>query len=389
MNRKKFLIFSCFYSFFCSGMVSMLIGSVLPDLLASRNLPVEQGGLLISCYSFGNLISGLIAGLIALKIGEKFSVILLILLTYAGIFFMGFEFNPTYLFLICAVIGFGRGGCISFDTRTINLITDGNTKIQSILHSIFALGAISAPIIFVFLRNIFYWQVALFAVVILGLISALLSWIGLKDFETEKFTSAPDPHAKQFKSGNYKFLSEPGFFTVCALMFCYLCCEYAINGWLVTYVQNKNMPSDFAQGMAALLWGVMLVGRLICAYISVYVSRKIILFVLSVMALIFFIVMLFASGNFYTALSVGILGLSMSGISPMIYASAAPFSNKYPLAMGFIFSAGCFGAMLMPYLVGFTASIYGFNGGMAMISGTFVLLVIFSFSNLFLLRKGE
>ena len=72
----------------------------------------------------------------------------------------------------------------------------------------------------------------------------------------------------------------------------------------------------------------------------------------------------------------------MAGISPIIYASSAPYTNKYPLALGMLFTIGCTGGTIMPFITGFLADIYGFDGGMSAIFFAFALLILFAIINL-------
>ena len=91
--------------------------------------------------------------------------------------------------------------------------------------------------------------------------------------------------------------------------------------------------------------------------------------------------MLVSEGEVFIALSVACLGLCMAGISPIIYASSAPYTNKFPLAMGVLFTIGCMGGTLMPLVTGIIADLYGFDGGMSAILVTFGLLIIFALIN--------
>ena len=84
----------------------------------------------------------------------------------------------------------------------------------------------------------------------------------------------------------------------------------------------------------------------------------------------------------FIALSVGLVGLCMSGISPLIYASSAKYTNKYPLAMGVLFTVGCLGGTLMPLTTGIIAEHLGFTAGMSAILVTFVMLLVFAAINL-------
>ena len=177
-------------------------------------------------------------------------------------------------------------------------------------------------------------------------------------------------------------MSDRGFIVTACLMFLYLCCEFAVNGWLVTYMHHKNMNLSYSHSMASLLWFVMLAGRLICARLVKYIPQKKILPVLSFGSAVFFTLMLFSHGEIMIAFSVACLGLFMSGISPMIYASSAPYTNKYPMAMGVLFTIGCIGGTIMPLICGVVAEFYGFDGGMSAILVGFTLLIVFSVVNL-------
>ena len=88
------------------------------------------------------------------------------------------------------------------------------------------------------------------------------------------------------------------------MMFFYLCAEYAINGWLVTYLQNKpELLAQFAanggmgimaysQTMATLLWLIILVGRLASAALARRLPQKLLMMVSSVGVALFFTLLL-------------------------------------------------------------------------------------------------
>ena len=145
---------------------------------------------------------------------------------------------------------------------------------------------------------------------------------------------------------------------------------------------HKNMTMNFSQSMAALLWVVMLIGRLVCVWLSKYMKQSTILLVLSLGACVFFGVMLKSEGIVSIAVSVALVGLFMSGISPLIYASSAAYTNKYPLAMGVLFTAGYTGGTLMPLLTGIIAEYFGFTAGMSAILITFMMLLVLAAMNL-------
>ena len=383
-KQDRWALFACFFAFFCNGTLSLMMGSVMPDLKAAYNLSDTTSGLFISAHSAGNLIAGLISGLIPLWLGQKRSILLLSSLAFIGYLMMTIAGWPAWLFLAFLMIGFGRGSVSNFDNRMVNQLSGGSPAAANLLHSCFAVGAILTPLVFLALRNTFSWQIGVGYVILLGCVSLLnLSRMQLKNDR---------PSRADKKNSTLVFLKNPSFLILAAMMFCYLCSEYAINGWLVTYIQNKeNLLADLAasgsnalsysQTMASLLWVVMLVGRLTCAMLSSKVSQKFMMMVSSIGVAIFYALMLSSTTMTMVTISVAGLGLCMAGICPMIYSDAAIFTNAYPMATSLLLGIGSAGAIVMPTIVGSMAEKFGFTGGMSAILVTVVLLVVFAVLN--------
>ena len=355
------------------------IGSALPDMRAAYNLSDSMSGALLSCYSLGNFASGILSGYAALFLGQKLAIVILSGLVCLGMSLLTFGHMQILLFAACALIGIGRGSMISFGQRTINILTNGNSQVTGMLHSTFAVGAIISPLIFSALRVI-SWKAGIILVAFLGLI-ALSIFLSIKDYSV--LDNNDDKNKSSSKSErSLEFLRDKGFMIIACLMFLYLCCEYAVNGWLVTYMHYKKMPLTFSHSMASLLWLVMLAGRLLCVWMTKYISSKKIMLIFAIGSTLFFALMLVSEGAFMIIASVILVGFCMAPISPIIYGSSAPYTNKFPLAMGVLFTIGCMGGTIMPLITGFIAEYYGFDGGMSAILITFVLLIIFAVINL-------
>ncbi|MBQ7155268.1 MAG: MFS transporter [Synergistaceae bacterium] len=364
MKNQKLLLTSCFYAFFCCGIVMLTMGSALPDISSANNLPYTLSGAMLSCFSLGNLASGILSSLAVLYLGPKIAIVLLTLCICLGMSLLASVNAHVLLFAACVLAGLGRGSLITFSQANVSLATNGNTRTTAMLHAVFAAGAILAPVMFSALR-VFDWRAGLVVVAVLCAISAVL-FMSVKDY--------PRVPAKSGKS--LDFLRDRGFIMLGALMFLYLCCEFALNGWLVTYMTHKNMTMNYSQAMAALLWVVMLVGRLTCAWLSKYVRQKKLLLASCFGSVVFFGCMLASEGRPGVAVSVACLGLCMAGISPIIYASSAQYTNRYPMAMGVLFTAGCTGGTLMPLITGVIAESFGFDGGMTAILAAFIMLFV-------------
>ena len=377
-------LFTCFYAFFCSGLFALTMGSVMPDLKATYGLSDSLSGILLSVYSAGNLMAGLFSGLVPLYLGQRRSIMLLAALAYLGYLLLTITGNPLFLLTAFAMIGFGKGSVTSFNNRLVNQLSDGSPVAANILHSCFAVGAVLAPMVFLTMRNAAGWRVGLsFLIVCGGICTVLFSRMRLKDDR---------PNRKDKVNRTLVFMKKPSFLILAMMMFCYLCSEYSVSGWLVTYLQSReslaaalsgmDVLTSFSQTMAVLLWTTMLVGRLGCAVLTSRFRQKPLMLVSSIGAACFYLLLLQSGSLTMVTVAVAGLGLCMAGICPMIYADAAPFTNAYPMAISILLGFGSIGAMLMSTLVGALADRFGFTGGMSAILAAFVLLVVFALLNL-------
>ena len=381
-NDRRTLL-TCFYAFFCSGLFSLTMGSVMPDLKAAYGLSDSLSGILLAVYSAGNLLAGLFSALVPLYLGQRRAIMLLGSLAFLGYFMLTLTGNPLVLLAAFVCIGFGRGSVTSFDNRMVNQLSCGSPAASNMLHASFAVGAVLAPMVFLALRNAAGWPMGLSFLIVCGCVSTVLfSRMRLRDDR---------PSRRDRVNRTLVFMKNPSFLILAMMMFCYLCSEYSMNGWLVTYLQSRESLSaalsgadglrGFSQTMAALLWTTMLVGRLGCAALTIRFHQKHLMLVSSIGAACFYLLLLQSGSLTMVAVAVAGLGLSMAGICPMIYADAAPFTNAYPMATSILLGFGSAGAMIMSALVGALADRFGFTGGMSAILVAFVLLVVFALLN--------
>ena len=383
-KANRALLLTCFFAFFCNGSTSLVMGSVMPDLKAVYGLSDTVSGLFLSAHSAGNLIAAFITGLVPLWLGQRKSIMLLSSLAFIGFLMMIIWGNPMWLFVAFLFTGLGRGSVTNFDNRMVNLLSGGSPAASNLLHSSFAMGAILTPLVFLLLRTHISWQAGLAYVILLGCFS-VFNFSRMR-LENDK------PDRKDKVNSTMTFLKNPSFLILAAMMFCYLCSEYAINGWLVTYIQNKENlvaslaasgsdPVSYSQTISSLLWVVILIGRLTCAFLSSRFSQKKMMMISSFGITIFYFLMLSSSSMTMVTISVAGLGLCMAGICPMIYSDAAIFTNTYPMATSMLLCIGSAGAILMPTIVGTLAERFGFNGGMSAIFFTICLLMVFAVLN--------
>ena len=389
-RAQRTLLYACFYAFFCNGLVALMQGSMMPDMKAAYGLSDTAGGLMLSAHSIGNLAAGFLSGVVGVYIGRKRTAILLSSLAFIGMLLIALFGAPGLLFLAFILTGVGRGSVSNFNNGTVNAITGGSATASNLLHAVFAIGAITAPMAFRGLKGVFGWQAGPIFVALCGALSVL---------NLTRVTVENDKPAKKDSARDFSFMKDPAFLVLALMMLFYLCSEYAINGWLVTYIQSKDsllaaLSGDGAvkadrQTMATLLWVVLLVGRLSCAWLSQRVHPRRLMLIASIGEAAAFAGMLFSSSIPAVTVCVALTGFCMAGICPMIYADAAWYTNRYPMATGMLLSFGSAGGIAMPTIVGALADAYGFGGGMTAILVASSALMLCAAANALRKRKDQ
>ncbi len=380
---QKRILTACFFAFFTNGTMTLMMGSSLPDMSLAYGLSNTQGGMIISGHSIGNMAAGFLSGLVPLLLGRKRSIMTLCLFVVLGFSMMAANGNPYWLLLAAIFTGIGRGSITNFNNATVNRASAGSPVASNLLHCFFAAGAFTAPIVFRFLSGPFGWRVPLFYAIGLAVCAFILySRMELED---------DHPDRKDKRQSTLVFVKNPSFLILAMMMFFYLCSEYSINGWLVTYLQNKaalvavlgagDGIKAYSQTMATVLWIVILIGRLTCAALSTKIEQKKLMLMTAIGAAMFFALLLTQNTVPFVTLSVVGVGFCLAGICPMIYSCASPFTNTYPMATSVLLAIGSAGSILMPTIVGAAADKFGFTGGMSSILVTIGLLVVCAVMN--------
>lgn len=361
-----------------------MIGAILPYMKETYNLNYQLTGLLISAHSVGNLISSFIGGILPVYIGRKKSILFLCSSGIFAFILMTLTSNPFFLFLAFFLTGLNRGAVSNFNNTIINDIATGKAWALNLLHSVFAIGAFVSPFIALFFTkdNPNGWIYA-------ALTWAIFCFTEFVVFGRMKIPGNYPVPAESSKI-NLGFLKNQYYLTACGILFFYLCAEQAINGWLVTYFKESGiMSGNFAQGMASLLWIVILIGRLVSAYLSSRIKKSKLLVINASGYLIFFILLL--SSRSITPVVIGVVGVGfcMAGLYPTTVAGIGTILKAYPLALSFILTFAGLGAIIMPALIGAVADSVGIIGGMSIVIIAVAITLLFILYNAFIHRNTE
>jgi len=370
-KNKKYILICCFFVFAVNGLYAMILGSLLPIISDEYGLNNTMSGVLLSAHQVGNLIAGFIAGVLPLYLGRKRAIMFLCSFVVMGFLIMILTGNPVLLILGFLFTGISRGSISNFNNTIVNEVSNSSPSALNFLHSIFAVGALSAPFLVIICTKLGGdkgWKLAAVVIIFLAIISIFL-------FSKMKINDVAKQKSKVKIS--YEFMQDRYFLISVGVIFFYLCAEATINGWLVKYfIDSGIMTIGYAQMLASLLWVVILVGRLTCAFLGDKVSKKKLLLTTSIGTVSFYLLLL--SSRNLTVITIAImgLGLSMAGIYPTTISTIGKTIRDYPMSMGVLLMVSGIGAIIMPIITGALSDAFGILAGMTAIVFAIILMVV-------------
>jgi len=355
------LMYTVYFAFFVSGMMNTLIGTILPFMKAEYNMSYVLSGAVISAHQVGNFFALLISGFLPYLIGRKKSTITLSLGFVIGFLLMTLTGNPLFLLFAFLLTGIGRGTMSNITNVVMSDIAENKTASLNLLHASFAVGAFLAPFLAILTTTVFgvHWRISLWTVVVLEIL--VMFFFGRSTLSGKSIEKQKDVATGFYKSRSY-WLNT-------AILFFYLCNEASIMGWLVTYFTDSGILSpSLAQTTSSALWIFILIGRLLCAFLSTRLNKNFLLVILGFFQIVFFFLMVSSRNYGLIYMSIFGFGLAMSGTYPTVLATMNPKYNASTIAVGTTIATATVGAISMPIIVGAVAQKIGIAGGLATIS---------------------
>jgi fucose permease len=355
------LMGTMYFTFFTSGMMSTLLGALLPFMKAEYSMGYVLSGAVISAHQVGNFLALILSGILPYVIGRKKSTITLSIGIALGFLLMTLTANPLLLLVAFALTGIGRGSVSNITNVVTSQIAGNKASALNLLHASFAVGALIAPFLAILSTAVFgvYWRFSAYFLIVFEVIA--LFAIGYSSLDGE-------PEAKKADSGT-DFLKSGPYWLNTAILFFYLCCEASVTGWLVTYFNDTGiLNTAMAQMTTSALWVCILVGRLLCASLSNRTNKQVLLVILGTAQVIFFLLMISVHSVALIYLSIFGFGLAMSGTYPTTLSTMDMRFNSSTLATGTCIAVATLGAIGMPIIVGLVAQESGIAGGLAIIS---------------------
>ena len=354
MEQKARLRNTGFVTFFFSGICAISSGVVVSLLQEQYGFAYGMTGTLLSLMSIGNLLAGLLIGVLPGVLGMKPSVLLLTIGYAVGYGIMGMTGVETLLAVAFFLVGIAKGSIINACTILVSDNSADRTRGMNLMHSCYACGALLCPFLIAAAAKV---STSL-AVLTLAVLGGVLWLVYLSTPFGGKVASG-----KTKEKIDWSFLRSVRFWLLTGLLFCQNAAEQSVTGWMVTYFKGSGIiAGTLAAYTVTVMWGATLVARLLIAFVFPFKQPRKAMVVMALTCTIFYVAMMQAHSQLPAILLLFAFAFAMSGMNPTAVASAGKMTSV--TSMGIMLPVASSGAILMPWVIGRVAESAGLAAGM-------------------------
>ncbi len=340
-------------AFIPTGIVTVLLGPVLPALSARWLLSDAQAGGFFTAQFLASIFGVALSGLLVPKGGYRLAMILGLVFMAVGVGFLplGSRFVG-----LAGVACYGVGLGLTIPTCNL-LVAEANpanrASALSLLNFTWTVGAVACPFLLApFQRasriSTFFYVVAAFVF----LVALSLAWVNLP----KAVASSKD--SRESSTPLLRILAMPTAIVLGTLFFVYVGTENAVGGWLASYAKRLvDEPGTIWVTTPSYFYGGLLAGRALAPLFMRKIS-EVLLVRLSVTTALLGLTTLLASHSMVLVLmSAAIIGLGLAAIYPITISLLTNCFGPMAARVGSImFMLASFGAACMPWLVGVTST---------------------------------
>jgi fucose permease len=343
------LIFSTIVAIFVYGMISAMLGTILPELSDRFRLSPRQNGTIAVAQALGLIIASLGVGPLLDNEGKKLGLIIGLALIATALFALPRSSGFRSILFLLFLLGVGGGIVVTGANALVSDVSEAHRATAlNMVNLFFGLGGLATPLIAanLFGRN---WVRLCYTIATLTVVSIAI----------EAFTKMPEPT----RAGGFVLadaapvLGRPLLFLLGLFLFLYVGCEVGIWNWLPRHLIAQGIPESRALNILSLGFALgLLVGRVGVSPILIRVPAITVLLFASVVMAISTFLMLRLSNPFSAAILVFLAGLSMAPVFPTTLAIVGDnFPRMTGTAIGFVITCGWIGLAVSSRIIGFIA----------------------------------
>jgi MFS transporter, FHS family, glucose/mannose:H+ symporter len=332
-----------------AGIVTTLLGPVLPVLISRWSLSDERAGLFFTAQFCGSILG--VASMTAIvKKGYRYTFVSGFSLMAVGVAGLNLQSNAASL-VATAVFGCGLGQVLSASNLWVaEVAKTRRVAALSILNFMWGLGAIgSAPLVMLAQRN-GSTQALLYTVAACSaLVAITLLGMNMEPAKTE---------AEAVPIASLAAIKKRSTISLAVLFFLYVGSENSVAGWAASLAKRMNSVSGDLWAVSPMFfWGGLLAGRALVPLLPAKISERALL----VGGLIFSsgaVCFLLQAKTFPAIVAcVTAAGLGFAGTYPILIAwLVRSFGERSRRIGGIMFALAAMGGATMPWFVGFVST---------------------------------
>ena len=350
-------------SFFVIGVITVLLGQILPILSMRLDLNDAEAGTLFLAQFTGSMLGTLIAIRVARRVG-----FILPIVAGFGLIAIGLPMTNIPNFAVCWTAIFIYGSGLGVTIPSINLLTIETTPIETqtssvnLLNFCWGAGAIcSQP----FVATVSHENSLAAVTIVLLLASVILAicFLVARRKVPEQSVSEVVPESETH------IWRRPSTWLFALFVFWVVSIEGALGGWLTTYTEFLRQRGVETINLTVVYFTFFVLGRGLASVVSRWVSDNALIFVCSVLAVVG--MSLIVSGEILAVAGAAIAGLGSSAIFPTnMVRFTRIFGPSATRQSAPIFISGTLGAAAVSALVGLVSTRFG-----SLRTGIVVLLI--------------
>ena len=365
-----------FFYFLVAGIVTVMLGPLLPALIQHWHIQDAQAGTLFTA-TFAGQLCGAWFGVRNLRASVLYGAFL----TAAGCAAMSWaDFGTAHIALFCVGAGLGAG-LTAGNVIAGTVLPSARARLLATLNVAWSVGAIACPVLVRAcgpsgIRTFFYLMSA-------ALTMAVIFAIAIPH-KTQPSDETSNTAASQLTSQAQRAKSRIPLPPLTLLLFAaamllYVGIENALGGWLPSYAIRIN-PSAHASTIALCFWVAQLTGRLLMAAPTTLLGETT-LYRASLALLILTETLLLATTHLppgsVVALTI-LTGLTLAPLYPLILAFLLARTGSHP-RLGPLFASASLGGATLPWFTGVVSTqFHTLRAGLTVPAAGAVLLLLLS-----------
>jgi fucose permease len=341
-------------AFIPTGIVTVLLGPILPSLAARWSLNDTQSGELFFTQFAASTGGVALSGVLTPRFGYRTVLVLGLLFMAAGVGVL--PLGSWWLGMgAVAIFGFGLG--LTIPTSNLLVAEVNPTRRAAALNLLnfsWSAGAVACPFLLAPFQKT--QQASLFLFLLAGfilLVAATLAGVSLPRLNTT--TEATSSVAAQSLA---RLMGTPAAIALAILFFTYVGTENAVGGWLATYAKRiASGAGTLWVTTPSFFYGGLLAGRIVAPFALKRTAETNVARVGVAISLLGVLELMLTNSMAGVMAGGAVIGIGLSAIYPITIALLSQNFGAAAARLGSVmFALAGFGAGCFPWMVGFTST---------------------------------